>query len=196
MRQAYLLPEDRNDEYDDSPLELLGLPHQEETLSLDVSLESSPQTPRQKKRYWAAPTPQSRCSHIINVFQQRAEAFGVPRSVLVEEYQVQSVDYNVFFRATAQIFWLDFAGGLWSNFTLSDINIQPIMDGVPLTKKSLYTWITGDQHLSNFGAWKNRGGEVVFSVNDFDEAAIYGMFQHELSCGSSFHSCSVPTCLF
>jgi uncharacterized protein (DUF2252 family) len=26
---------------------------------------------------------------------------------------------------------------------------------------------------SNFGAWRNRGGEVVFSVNDFDEAAIY-----------------------
>jgi len=24
-----------------------------------------------------------------------------------------------------------------------------------------------------FGAWRNRGGEVVYSVNDFDEAVIY-----------------------
>ena len=38
---------------------------------------------------------------------------------------------------------------------------------------STWTWITGDQHLSNFGAWRNRAGEVVFSDNDFDEAAIY-----------------------
>ena len=29
------------------------------------------------------------------------------------------------------------------------------------------------QHLSNFGAWRNRNDELVFSVNDFDEAAIY-----------------------
>jgi uncharacterized protein (DUF2252 family) len=27
--------------------------------------------------------------------------------------------------------------------------------------------------LSNFGAWRNRHGDVVFGVNDFDEAAIY-----------------------
>ena len=28
-------------------------------------------------------------------------------------------------------------------------------------------------HLSNFGAWRNRNHDIVFSVNDFDEAAIY-----------------------
>ena len=30
-----------------------------------------------------------------------------------------------------------------------------------------------DQHLSNFGAWKNRANEIVWSVNDFDEGLIY-----------------------
>ena len=33
--------------------------------------------------------------------------------------------------------------------------------------------MAGDQHLSNFGAWRNRHRDVVFGVNDFDEAAIY-----------------------
>ena len=33
--------------------------------------------------------------------------------------------------------------------------------------------MTGDQHLSNFGAWRNRHEDVVFGVNDFDEAALY-----------------------
>ena len=32
---------------------------------------------------------------------------------------------------------------------------------------------TTDQHLSNFGAWKNRANEIVWSVNDFDEGLIY-----------------------
>lgn len=33
--------------------------------------------------------------------------------------------------------------------------------------------VTGDQHLSNFGAWRNRHKDVVFGVNDFDEAAMF-----------------------
>jgi uncharacterized protein (DUF2252 family) len=45
---------------------------------------------------------------------------------------------------------------------------------------STWTWVTGDQHLSNFGAWRNRHGDVVFGVNDFDEAAIYD-FQIDVS---------------
>jgi len=46
-------------------------------------------------------------------------------------------------------------------------------DGTPMSPFSTWTWVTGDQHLSNFGAWRNRDREVVFSVNDFDEGAIY-----------------------
>jgi Uncharacterized protein conserved in bacteria (DUF2252) len=42
-----------------------------------------------------------------------------------------------------------------------------------LTPKSTWTWVTGDQHLSNFGAWRSRHGDIVFGVNDFDEAAIF-----------------------
>ncbi|GKY99163.1 hypothetical protein MPSEU_000871800 [Mayamaea pseudoterrestris] len=163
-----------NDVYDDSPIEVMTTTTIEDKHDKTSSFSSSiPLEGSTNRKYWKPPSASKRCSHVIDVFMQRAEAFGVPRSVLVEEYNIQSQDYSVFYRATAQLFWLDFAGGKWSNFTLSSIGIQPKMDGIPFSEKSLYTWITGDQHLSNFGAWKNRGGEVVFGVNDFDEAAIY-----------------------
>jgi hypothetical protein len=87
------------------------------------------------------------------------------------------------------LFWLDFAIGDWGhNFTsgllLKDdpdegssgdtsgdgSNAFLHVDGAPLSRKSLWTWVTGDQHLSNFGAWQNRHKDVVFGVNDFDEA--------------------------
>jgi hypothetical protein len=125
-------------------------------------------------RFWEAPKPESRCDWVTHVFEERATASAIPRKELSQEYAVQSQDYNVFFRATAELFWLDFAGGKWANFSIADLGIDPNMDGVPFSETSLFTWITGDQHLSNFGAWRNRGGDIVFSVNDFDEAAIYG----------------------
>ena len=55
-----------------------------------------------------------------------------------------------------------------------------LADGSPLQRTSTWTWITGDQHLSNFGAWMARDGKVVLGVNDFDEAAIYD-FQIDVS---------------
>lgn len=79
------------------------------------------------------------------------------------------------------LFWKDFGTGRWGSEQGKSINLDDLVllkdakydDGTPMSLKSTWTWITGDQHLSNFGAWRNRGGDVVFSVNDFDEAAIF-----------------------
>ena len=60
-------------------------------------------------------------------------------------------------------------GGWHDRVKFENIGIKAKqMDGTDLQPRSTWTWVTGDQHLSNFGAWRNRGGEVVFSVNDFD----------------------------
>jgi hypothetical protein len=32
--------------------------------------------------------------------------------------------------------------------------ITTLSDGSPLQRTSTWTWVTGDQHLSNFGAWQ------------------------------------------
>ena len=34
------------------------------------------------------------------------------------------------------------------------------------------TWIQGDLHMENFGAFQNEHGEIVYDVNDFDEGYI------------------------
>ncbi|UZM99769.1 DUF2252 domain-containing protein [Lysinibacillus sp. MHQ-1] len=34
------------------------------------------------------------------------------------------------------------------------------------------TWIQGDMHMDNFGAFQNEDGTIVFDVNDFDEGYV------------------------
>ena len=154
------------------------------------------------------PTAYKRCPYVIDVFELENRGIS-DREFLRAKYLAQSTDMNVFYRATCLLFWKDFAAGHWGRDQNRSINLDDMVllqkakyeDGSFISPMSTWTWITGDQHLSNFGAWKNRGGlsrnncptlstipshiypyilhsfsfpgEVVYSVNDFDQAAIY-----------------------
>jgi uncharacterized protein (DUF2252 family) len=135
---------------------------------------------------WMPPEAISRCEWVMDQFHQRD--LGSPPDDLRQRYLAQSVDLNIFYRATAHLFWQDFGKGAWGanltgSFLLDDDTVEDDnshststamrLNGAPLVYKNLWTWITGDQHLSNFGAWLNRHGDIVFGVNDFDEAAIF-----------------------
>jgi uncharacterized protein (DUF2252 family) len=120
---------------------------------------------------WQPQPATRRCKWVVDVFTE-SDA-GKSHHYLRKQYAVQAESFNVFYRATARIFWLDFSAGNWSHGCLANIDNATLYDGTPLEPKSMWTWVTGDQHLSNFGAWHNRHGDLVFSVNDFDEAAIY-----------------------
>lgn len=128
----------------------------------------------------AIPTAYKRCPYVIDVFELENQGI-TDREFLRAKYLTQSTDMNVFYRATCLLFWKDFAAGHWGRDQNRSINLDDMVllekakyeDGTYMSPMSSWTWITGDQHLSNFGAWKNRGGEVVYSVNDFDQAAIY-----------------------
>jgi uncharacterized protein (DUF2252 family) len=118
------------------------------------------------------PPAKRRCSWVV----EQTLTHSKPKSYakLLEQFKVQMSDANMFYRGTAFMFWADFMNGGWGDFNLSSVVPSArLADGSPLTRTSTWTWITGDQHLSNFGAWRNRHGEVVFGVNDFDEAAIF-----------------------
>ncbi|KAL7440496.1 hypothetical protein ACHAXM_007230 [Skeletonema potamos] len=133
----------------------------------------------QKSREVRIPTPEKRCAYVVNTFEEQNK--GEERDFLRDKYKIQSSDPNVFYRATALLFWQDFAAGMWGKNQNKSIVFDDLVmlndatyeDGTPMSPYSAYTWVTGDQHLSNFGAWRNRGKEVVFSINDFDEAAIF-----------------------
>lgn len=116
----------------------------------------------------------ARCGWVVDLFTEKY-AGTTAEDELATQYRVQSADANYFYRATANIFWIDFVRNGWGDrlsFDALGVNtVHP--DGEPFQPKSTWTWITGDQHLSNFGAWRNRHDVVVFGVNDFDEAAIY-----------------------
>ena len=63
----------------------------------------------------------------------------------------------VFFRGTNHLFWADFAGDArLTRFSNDQTN----------------TWLQGDLHAYNFGSYGNDEGEVVYDLNDFDDALI------------------------
>ena len=62
-----------------------------------------------------------------------------------------------FYRGTAHIFYQDMQTLPASNYT---------------TTQTGYTWLGGDAHIGNFGAWQDSGGNTVFSVDDFDEGYL------------------------
>ena len=103
------------------------------------------------------PEAYQRCDYVIQTFED--QNVGVSHDFLKEKYVAQSVDPNVFYRATALLFWKDFGGGHWGEDQNMSINLEELVlldeakyeDGTPLSPMSTWTWITGDQHLSNFG---------------------------------------------
>jgi len=101
--------------------------------------------------------PTLRCGYIEDIM------LGDRPQTCTKHLTTYAKDYNTFYRATAKLFWLDFAK------MLNDGRLLQFSHDT----KSVWTWTTGDQHLSNFGAWKNRHSQIVFTVNDFDEAALY-----------------------
>jgi len=69
-----------------------------------------------------------------------------------------------FYRGTNHLFWADFA---------NDKRLGKF--GGPETR----TWLQGDLHTDNFGAFGNDEGEVVYNINDFDESVIAD-YQYDL----------------
>lgn len=61
-----------------------------------------------------------------------------------------------FFRGSAYLFYYDMMRIPFSFHTPED---KP-------------TWIQGDLHMENFGAFQNEQGQIVYDVNDFDEGYI------------------------
>src|SRR3954454_3592277 len=70
-----------------------------------------------------------------------------------------------FYRGSASLFYADMTGAY--------------ADSSFLTPQTSRLWIHGDLHAENFGTYMNSSGQLVFNVNDFDEAYV-GPFTWDL----------------
>ncbi|MGC5019729.1 DUF2252 domain-containing protein [Micromonospora sp. DT47] len=70
-----------------------------------------------------------------------------------------------FYRGSASLFYADQLGDFADDTFLDD--------------RTSRVWIHGDLHAENFGTYMNASGQLVFNVNDFDEAYV-GPFTWDL----------------
>lgn len=73
-----------------------------------------------------------------------------------------------FYRGTNHLFWFDFTTDCSASSTFGTVvSGSEFGDG-----DKTATWIQGDLHAYNFGSFDNDEGDVVYALNDFDEAYI------------------------
>ena len=83
---------------------------------------------------------------------------------LHEKYCKMDVSPFVFYRGTAHLYWSDFADDWHLN---------------QFGNRRTRTWLQGDGHAENMGAFNDQEGNLVYGLNDFDESFI-GDYQYDL----------------
>ncbi|WP_100330158.1 DUF2252 domain-containing protein [Bacillus xiapuensis] len=98
---------------------------------------------------------------IFTEFDQ--EIMGLSEESRQAKYQKMSQSPFSFFRGSAYLFYYDAVNHWFPYHTPQD---RP-------------TWIQGDLHFENFGAFHNEKGKLVFDINDFDEGYV-GSYLYDL----------------
>lgn len=75
-----------------------------------------------------------------------------------EKFEKMSASPYAFYRGSNHLFWEDFYNDWRLHF----------FGGNPAT----LTWINGDAHIYNYGAYANHFDEAVFCMDDFDDAIV------------------------
>ncbi len=75
-----------------------------------------------------------------------------------EKFEKMSATPYVFYRGSNHIYWEDFYNDWRINF----------FGG----RSETLTWINGDAHIYNYGAYANHHGDAVFCMDDFDDAMV------------------------
>ena len=89
---------------------------------------------------------------------------GLSAATRSEKYSLMSASPFAFYRGTAHLYW-------------ADLGASPLL--APFGGSTTLTWLQGDAHTENQGAFDNSAGAVVYDLTDFDEAVI-GDYQLDL----------------
>ncbi|GAB7048756.1 DUF2252 domain-containing protein [Catenuloplanes indicus JCM 9534] len=104
--------------------------------------------------------------HIVDVLMREfGELIAVDPAAFRRKFRKMAASPFAFYRGSAALFYADMTGDF--------------ADERFLNARTSRVWIHGDLHAENFGTYMNGSGELVFNVNDFDEAYV-GPFSWDL----------------
>lgn len=90
---------------------------------------------------------------------------GLPSAERAEKLALMKASPHAFLRGSNHLFWRDLARS----------PLLSIYGGMSATR----TFLAGDQHLANFGIFDDDQGDVVYGLDDFDQAVV-GDYQLDL----------------
>jgi uncharacterized protein (DUF2252 family) len=97
-----------------------------------------------------------RSAWVVSEIQSRNQ--NLSPEVRTEKFAALALSPFSFYRGTNHLYWADFAQSSLLFF---------------YGDASTHTWLQGDLHTNNLGAFSNDQGQVVYDLNDFDEAVVY-----------------------
>ncbi|BFU47135.1 DUF2252 domain-containing protein [Krasilnikovia sp. MM14-A1004] len=108
----------------------------------------------------------TRADFIIDVLTREfGELMALDPAAFRRKFRKMAASPFAFYRGSASLFYADQTGGY--------------ADDSFLDERTSRVWIHGDLHAENFGTYMNSSGQLVFNVNDFDEAYV-GPFSWDL----------------
>jgi uncharacterized protein (DUF2252 family) len=107
-----------------------------------------------------------RADHLIDVLTREfGDLMALDPAAFRRKFRKMAASPFAFYRGSASVFYADLTGDY--------------ADDRYLTEHTSRVWIHGDLHAENFGTYMNSAGQLVFNVNDFDEAYV-GPFSWDL----------------
>ncbi|GIG89735.1 DUF2252 domain-containing protein [Plantactinospora endophytica] len=113
-----------------------------------------------------ATNPGRRAEWLVDVLTAEfGESMAVDPAAFRRKFRKMAASPFAFYRGSASVFYADL---------VEDFADDRFLDG-----RTSRVWIHGDLHAENFGTYMNGSGQLVFNVNDFDEAYV-GPFSWDL----------------
>ncbi len=111
-------------------------------------------------------TNERRSTHLVDVLTTEfGQLMALDPAAFRRKFRKMAASPFAFYRGSAAVFYADLTG--------------EFADDRFLDERTSRVWIHGDLHAENFGTYMNGSGELVFNVNDFDEAYV-GPFSWDL----------------
>lgn len=106
---------------------------------------------------WSVETGSSRKSTLLT--QLNAANAHLSSSDRMAKYEKMAASPFIFYRGSAHLFFYD----MTKKSTISTS---------PFYYSNAKTWIQGDMHVANYGAFDDDEGDITYDLNDFDEAWV------------------------